>query len=428
MSGNRRSSATSRPISNRFADSMAEKSKRKTAGQWLVLMVLVPLLFFALVEVVIRISGINTDVVKSDKFKIGIPMWAFNDVNSPLVGDLYRQILESELPLKSAEWMRYFEEAKFVYYKMKPDVSALVTNSVNRREIARGKKVRFQSNSLGFRTGEISRGKPRDVYRIFFLGDSATFGWGVNAEERFSDLLAARLNAAQKKIRFQAVNLGIPGYSSYHGLAVFQRYVRDYSPDMVVVAFGANDGRLVPSRVKAMLRQKPFFTGLKDFLGNFRTYRLMRKIILSLFNPFDRQQKQESDREPEVPMVTMAEFSRNLENIIDRGQETGFKTVLLGLCCPIDYLAKMSAVARRRNVPMMDGMYLMLQNLNAVQQNPEFREQIAGLESLFGRPVLEKNRILLVTSDSCHPNAIGHRLIAEALAEKVFSDIVQRNL
>jgi lysophospholipase L1-like esterase len=402
---------------------MAKKPFRKKAGEWFVLIVVVPLLFFALVEAILRISGINTDVVKSDKFKIGIPLWAFNDVNSPLAGDIYQQILENELPLKSAEWMKYFEEAKYVFYKMKPNISAWVTNSVNRREIARGIKVLFRSNSRGFRTGEFSREKPGNVYRIFFLGDSTTFGWGVNGEERFSDVLVSRLNAAQSRIRFEAVNLGIPGYSSYHGRAVFEHYVKDYAPDMVILAFCANDGRLVPRQVKAMLRQKPFFSGLKDFLGNFKTYRWMRKILLSLVNPYDRKMRKSSGREPRVPLVNQAEFSRNLEYIIAKGREMGFKTALLGLCCPIDYLAKMSAVARRSNVFMMDGMYVLLKNLETIRQRPDYQNQILFLENLFGKPVLERNPILLVTSDSCHPNMIGHRLIAETLIEKLFSDI-----
>ena len=426
MSGSRPSCGTLPLISNRLPDSMTGKSLRKKAGKWFVLIVMVPLLFFAMVEAVIRISGINTDVVKSDRFKIGIPLWAFDDMNSPLAGDLFRQILENELPLKSAEWMNCFEEAKYVHYKMKPNLSVPVTNSVNRREISRGIKILFQSNSLGFRTGEISRKKPPDVYRIFFLGDSATFGWGVNAGDRFSDLLVNRLNAVQKKIRFQAVNLGIPGYSSNNGLAVFEHFVREYSPDMVVAAFGANDGRMVPRRVKALLRQKPFFAGLKDFLGNFKTYRLMRKILLSLVNPYDRLIRKKSAQDPKVPLVTPGEFSENLETIIKKGKETGFETVLLGLCCPIDYLAKMSAVARRENVFMMDGMYVLLKNLETVQQRPDYREQLAALEDLYGESVLRKNRILMVTNDSCHPNVIGHRLIAETLMEKVFADLIGR--
>ncbi len=50
------------------------------------------------------------------------------------------------------------------------------------------------TNSLGIRGKEISLEKPQDTYRILLLGDSMTFGWGVNEGETFAKILETNLN------------------------------------------------------------------------------------------------------------------------------------------------------------------------------------------------------------------------------------------
>ena len=50
------------------------------------------------------------------------------------------------------------------------------------------------TNSYGFRGKEISQEKPRDVYRILLLGDSMTFGWGVEDDQTFSYIAEEKLN------------------------------------------------------------------------------------------------------------------------------------------------------------------------------------------------------------------------------------------
>ena len=391
-----------------------------------ILIVVVPLLFFLLLEGVFRVAGINTDIVKSDKFKVGIPLWAHNEANMAIAGDIYNQILANDLPPEAAEWMSYFSEARFLHYKMKKNVSARVSNTVNRMELERGIKVDFESNSDGFRTAEVSRKKGDNVFRIVFMGDSTTFGWGVNQDERFSSVLEKLLNESQDRIEFEAINLGIPGYSTIHGLQVFEHYALKYKPDMVVVSFGANDSRKVPPAVKKLLNQPAWIEGVKDFLGNFKVYRFFRKTLLSMVNPFDDETKQSADEtSPREPMVTPGEYTRNLERIITVGRERGIQTVLLGLCCPIDYLAKMSAIGQRHDVVAVDGMNILLRHIPAIQAGTEYASLAARYRELYGKEVLESRRILYVTSDSCHPNIIGHQILARYLFDTIFLDKIR---
>jgi lysophospholipase L1-like esterase len=383
------------------------------------LVVVLPVLIFLLLEAVVRLSGVDTEVVKSDKYRVGVPLWAYDEANTSLVRDVYRQILDNDQSAASAEWLALFTDAPRLHYKMKPRIKALVSNTVNKRELERGIKVRIESNARGFRTGEWPTRKPPNTYRIVFLGDSATFGWGVNAEERFSELLAARLNAFPEGPRVEAINLGLPGYTTYHALRLLKEEVFRYEPDMLVVSYGANDGRTVPVSVKRGLRQSGFIGGVKDFLGRFKAYRLLRKKVLGLYNPFDRAAGAQRD-EPQAAFVATDEYARNLEAIIDQAAAHGARTILLGLCCPLDYLAKMTSVGRRKGVPAFDGMYLMMEALPAIQRGLLEPEKARFYEDLYGREILAGRRILYVTSDSCHPNVLGHLVLAEALAKRAF--------
>ena len=72
--------------------------------------------------------------------------------------------------------------------------------------------------------------------RIAFLGDSCTFGVGVDDEQTFAAVLQQRLPGVQ------CLNLGVPGYTAYQGRLRLERFPFDAPPDAVVIAFGFNDG------------------------------------------------------------------------------------------------------------------------------------------------------------------------------------------
>ncbi len=397
-----------------------KKSIRKKLGELFILIVVVPLLFFAFVELIMRVSGVDTEVVKSKKFKIATPVWTANDFNFFAAEGLYRDIVHNNLPAAAADWMQYFEEARYVRYKMKPDISVRAVNTVNRIELEKGIKVQLTSNGNGFRSRELPVKKGENVYRIAVLGDSTAFGWGVNQEERFSDVLEEKLNAAGGNYRYEVLNFGIPGYTTFHGRAVFDRYVLKYSPDMVILSFGANDGKKISATAKRIMQSKGVLEDLKYFLWNFKTYKLLRKLILSRSNPFDRISAGEKQPEQKVPYATLQEFRGNLEYIIDRSQERGIQPVLLGLCCPIDYLARMSALAGAKNVVMLDGMQVLLRSIPLIQAGTLYPSLARYYRNLYGEEVLAKRRLLYVTNDTCHPNALGHHLLADTLYHTLF--------
>lgn len=398
------------------------KKSLKKLGELFFLVIVIPVMFFGVLELAVRALDVDTEVVKNNSFKIATPIWAANDFNFFAAEGLYRDILNNSLPASAAEWMRYFEEARYVRYKMKPNISVRAVNTVNRIELEKGKKVLLESNSDGYRTAQIPEEKAAGVYRVAVLGDSTAFGWGVEPEARYSQILEDKLNALGTNVKYEVMNFGIPGYTSYHGRAVFDHYALKYSPDMVIFTFGANDGKMISQSAKKVMQDKGALEDIKYLLWNLKTYKLLRKWILSQSDPFKQKKKDTVKAESKVPYATLQEYRGNLEYMVDYCRAHGMRPALLGLCCPLDYLAKMSALGKAKGVPAFDGMRLLLKSIPAIKRGELYPDLELFYRQLYGKDVLESRRLLYVTNDTCHPNRLGHQLIADLLFDRLFQD------
>jgi lysophospholipase L1-like esterase len=94
----------------------------------------------------------------------------------------------------------------------------------------------FKTNSLGYRNPEIG---PKQGKRLLFLGDSITFGHGVNEEWTFVRLLQ-NLARAQGE-NWETVNGAVEGLGTNGELAVLEETGLALQPDVVVLDFYLND-------------------------------------------------------------------------------------------------------------------------------------------------------------------------------------------
>jgi lysophospholipase L1-like esterase len=90
-------------------------------------------------------------------------------------------------------------------------------------------------DSLGIRDREYGP-RAEGTHRILVLGDSYTFGWGVEAGERYVDRLEERLNAGGSE-RWEVVKAGINAYGTREEAAWLKTLGWDLEPDFVIVQF-----------------------------------------------------------------------------------------------------------------------------------------------------------------------------------------------
>lgn len=196
---------------------------------------------------------------------------------------------------------------------------------------------------------------------VVALGDSCTFGWGVDGEESWPAQLGA-------------VNLGVPGYSSVQGAAVAARELATSSPPVIIAAFGANDGHAVSIGDAERLE------GRQTAVGRLRhqvaQLALVTRIRAARFPRWAAGQVEDWRAGLSGVRVTPPRYRQALSDIRDRAEHL----VLLDVCARDEYRAVMAELSEA------DGVSLV-------------RYADLGGETL----------------DGCHPTPQGHRSIAEAI-------------
>lgn len=101
--------------------------------------------------------------------------------------------------------------------------------------------VRHTINRLGLRGRETTVPKPEKVFRIACLGDSFTFGYGVDDGETWPAQLEAQLRADPGGRRVEVLNFGVSGYDTVQEVRQLQVKVMAFSPDVVLLGWYFND-------------------------------------------------------------------------------------------------------------------------------------------------------------------------------------------
>jgi lysophospholipase L1-like esterase len=114
---------------------------------------------------------------------------------------------------------------------------------------------RVVTNSQGFRDAEFNKSKPDDAFRIAFVGDSFTFGWGVNRSDIFVQIIEDRLQKSIKDKRVQVYNFAVPGYQPDNERNMIKHRVVEYNPDLVLIGF-TMDEDINPVELNEKFREK----------------------------------------------------------------------------------------------------------------------------------------------------------------------------
>lgn len=108
---------------------------------------------------------------------------------------------------------------------------------------------KVEYNSFGYRDVEHTLQKDEKTFRIVILGDSFTFGAGIwEVENIYPRLLQKKFDDSEKN-KVEVISLAKGGYSTTDELRILNNLALNLSPDLIVLAYFANDAEGPSSRV-----------------------------------------------------------------------------------------------------------------------------------------------------------------------------------
>ncbi len=303
-------------------------------------------------------------------------------------------IASSVLIILGAEYtLRYFQYIHPRVFRYNPYTLWEIYPNLTGVTCGEGKfEYKLSTNSLGFRSGEISIQKPKGEYRILILGDSATFGWPLNDRENYPYFLEKilRLKYPHKNIR--VINAAVPGYTTFQGVQFLKEKGWSLSPNLIIVAFNnditfdfVKDSQKLPKGKPSLLKELH-----KSYLYQF----LKEKIYKVRINP--------EDDITVTPNKGVRRVSREEEKLL------------------YQYILN---TAKKRKVPVI---VLSLPVEESFQNFPEFIKyrQIMEMEThkeggffLDLLSVWNQQNTENLFIDVMHPNIEGHKKIAREIAE-----------
>ena len=96
-------------------------------------------------------------------------------------------------------------------------------------------------NSHGFRDYEYPVEKPDNTFRIVVVGDSITFGQGVELNQTYSKVLEKSLNEMNDDKNYEVLNFGSPGYNIAEKVELLRIKAMKFSPDLVIFQYLGDD-------------------------------------------------------------------------------------------------------------------------------------------------------------------------------------------
>jgi lysophospholipase L1-like esterase len=240
--------------------------------------------------------------------------------------------------------------------------------------------VMIRTNSDGFRDDEVPLARS-DEYRVIFLGDSLTLGWGVEKEQTFEHRLERQLSRERPT---EVINLGVGNYNTTQEVQLFLAKGLRYRPDQVALFYFINDAEPVPQRSR--------FPGL----GRTRVVTFFWSRIKAL-----------------ISQLSDAPGYREFYSELYREGSPGWARSR-------EALTRLRDVARREGFDLRVVLLPELHELDPYAFEREHALVTAFVRSL-GVPVLdlapafrgEDPQSLWVSRDDAHPNARAHGLIAD---------------
>lgn len=223
---------------------------------------------------------------------------------------------------------------------------------------------------------------PKGVRRIAVVGSSFVMGVGVENDQTFEALLEDQLNnsTADTSVRYEVLNFGVAGYTQMQILSAVERRVFEFSPDMVCYVEHGN----------------PFFNTMQGVVNHVLSGRIEHFDFL-------------------VEIATKAGVIGEKDPVAINRELTPYQNEIL-----LQIYRRMVEACKSHGVP---AIWVYLPRPEEFDNGPSDVEigiaRSAGFQVLILEDVYPKEDIssLWLARWDHHPNAAGHRLIAQKLFE-----------
>jgi hypothetical protein len=243
----------------------------------------------------------------------------------------------------------------------------------------------IQINRHNMRDQEYTLEKPPRTYRIAVMGSSIVMGWGVDQGEAFESLVEERLNQdGGNWDKVEILNFAVNGYSPVSQAALMKDRIRDFHPDAIYLFGHFEDPSFIKQRFAKAVR-----------MGVTLDPELKRIAEAARIDANTPPMWAAHRLDPFWPEME----ERALHQIGEMGREAGIEMVWIYLPGTLEK----SEQAEERKAMQME-----------FARQAGFR--IIDLTGVYGD--VDRSEIAVAPWDS-HPNALGHRMVAEMLYERL---------
>ena len=385
---------------------MIQKNQDKTHQPFL-FSTFVVVIIFCLLEMILHFSGFQPFISYK---KFIFPAW-----------------MEELDPLVMARDQRYVEEQGFVSedvyayrpdlrygYLLKPNLQLTVLNYSSALFFDKLPPWTIASDAKGYR---VSVQNPivgeTEGHTLHVLGDSSSFGWGVDFEDSYPQQLAEKLKQLPLTSSITVENYSTPGFTSYHGKLLLEDKVKIKNGDIVLVSFGSNDSYPSLKSDSERFQARNSMVGKISWsLNRLMIIKWMRTLIHSLPEP--RIPKTKNSR------VSLEEYQKNLGEIFQEILQRGGKPLFISVCNGGTYRDIAKQTAKSAHIPFYDFPEIFKPYLSKVHDL--FPEKFVTYFEAYGKILEKETQLIFLFPDLCHPNAIGHGLMANNIFERLESE------
>jgi lysophospholipase L1-like esterase len=331
----------------------------------------------------------------------------------------YREQMAAEGLL--ARYYDLYEWDRYLFFRLRPDVDLELLDVMAPPALRERTRWSVHTNERGFRTAPFADRPAPGTTRVAVLGDSSTFGWGVEAFEaypaRLQGELAARWGIPPERI--EVLNLGVPGYSSFQGRVLLERVALPLAPDVVVWSYLSNDGAVTGQDDAATYAQRLGPTGaLLAALHASRAFEAFESWIAAARARLAPPEPPDPHDPAQRNIRSYAAARGHVEAAVAAARGAGVPIALVAQCVRGVPAAVLADVARATGAPHVDATALLDGAIPTIAADPAHARDRERLAARWGADALAENPYWLAfLPDGCHPNAVGHRLAAEAVAD-----------